>query len=50
MRQAFPPHARAITDAVAALTPAEQEQAHTLLRKLGLGAARALGPKAAAEG
>ncbi len=50
MKIAFPPHAKAITDAVAALTPAEQEQAHALLRKLGLGAAGALGPKATPKG
>ena len=46
MKQVFPRHAKAMADAVASLTPEEQAQAHELLRKLGLGAARAMGPKA----
>ena len=49
MKQVFPVHARAIGDAMAGLTPAEQEQARALLRKLGLAAAAAMGPKAVRE-
>ncbi len=45
MKAIFPRHAQAVADAVAALTPEEQEQAHALLRKMGLAAARAMGPK-----
>ena len=39
MKTIFPPHAARITDAVAGLSPAEQEVAILLLKKLGLGAA-----------
>ena len=49
MKQIFPRHAQAVAKAVEALTPAEQEQARALLRKLGLGAAQAMGPKAVRE-
>jgi MarR family 2-MHQ and catechol resistance regulon transcriptional repressor len=49
MKQIFPRHAQAVSKAVAALTPEEQEQAHALLKKLGLGAAQAMGPKAVRE-
>ncbi len=49
MKQIFPQHAAAVADAVAALSPAEQAQARALLKKLGLGAAGVLGPKAARE-
>ncbi|MBI2796296.1 MAG: MarR family transcriptional regulator [Gemmatimonadetes bacterium] len=45
LRQVFPEHARAIADAVSALTPEEQKQARILLRKLGLGAKARLGPR-----
>ncbi|MBI3792837.1 MAG: MarR family transcriptional regulator [Gemmatimonadetes bacterium] len=50
MKQVFPQHAVAIRDAMAGLSPAEQEQAHALLRKMGLAAAAAMGPKAVREG
>ena len=49
MKQIFPRHAQAMARAVAALTPDEQDQARLLLRKLGLGAAQAMGPKAVRE-
>ena len=40
IRRIFPDHARRIDEAMSGLTPAEQETATQLLRKLGLAAAR----------
>lgn len=48
VRSIFPAHAAAVAQAFEALSPAEQDEAHTLLRALGLAVAARQVPKLAA--